>query len=179
MNEELKKLAKAWRSGNPLASGPDRQFTERLAAEAVINHLGWQLKFLDSPPQRRLSPDVLATLKCGRRIGPEVTELCDSNYIEFKQAAKRDKRQAPFPRLWDQASLQTALCASLMNKVQKRENLLLSPDGTWCDPLDEYLIVVHTDEPLITREPQTADSALRDLAGCGKRVQQPALHYNI
>ena len=51
---------------------------------------------------------------------------------------------------------------------QKRRTAVLCKDGNrraWGDPLDEYLVVVHTDEPLISS--QLADAALRPMTMTG------------
>lgn len=126
---------------------------------------GWRLESLQSPPKRHLNPDVVAVLADGRRVGVEVTELRDERSAERAQAVKDGRETAHLYRTWDAASIQVKLCGHLRKKDRKRPTALLCKDGksrAWGDPLDEYLIVVHTDEPLIgVRE---ADAALMQMA---------------
>jgi hypothetical protein len=172
--EEMKKLAKDWRLGAPLARAPDLRrdirdglaLIEVRAAEAVINHLGWQLENpLELPPKPDLSPDVLAMTKNGRRVGVEVTELCDQDHIEHMEAVKKGKvAVARPPRSWSQVSIQDEIRTLLVKKDQKRHKALSGADFTWCEPLHEYFVVVHTDERLIHSQPHIADAALSELA---------------
>jgi hypothetical protein len=161
----MKKLAESWRWGAPLARAPGRDgltFIELQAAKAVINHLGWQLENpLKSPPKPNLSPDVLAMIKDGCRVGIEVTEFCDEKYIKHMQAVKdRKETVARHPRSWSPANIQDKIRASLAEKDLKRHNALVRASDLWCEPLDKYFVVVHTDEALISSQPHVADAAL-------------------
>lgn len=162
--EEMKKLARDWRWGAPLARAPDLRVTEGLAAEAVINHLGWQLKSLEFPPRPELSPDVLAVIRNGRRVGVEVTELCDQDFIKRQQKRKKGEKASSSPFDWSPSSIKDSLRACLVEKDCKRHKAILDGDNLWCEPLDEYFVAVHTDEPLITSQSHIADAALVDIA---------------
>lgn len=160
----------------PLAGGPVKPRTEREAAGAaierqaawaVIKHLGWERKTLDSPPERRRSPAVVAVLNDGRRVGIEVTEFCDKDYIERMEAAKKGKRSRPLPVIWKPEIIQANVRAALQEKDNKRHLFLSKPDSerhAWGHALDEYLVVVHTDESSFSTEPELAGIALRTTA---------------
>lgn len=166
MCDLLTEIAERWRWGASLAGAPDKSWTERRAAKEVIDHLageGWQLKTLERPPEPRLSPDAVAVLDDGRRIGIEATELRDERSAERARAVKEGREAAHFHRAWDPVSLQEGLHAALLLKDQKRRNAILRGHA-WGDPLDEYLVVVHTDELLISSRPDIADAALTEIA---------------
>jgi hypothetical protein len=138
--------------------------TELWAADAVIGYLakeGWGLRSMRLPPQRHLTPDVVAVLQDGRRVGVEVTELRDPRSAKRAQAVKEGKEGEHFYRIWDNAGIQEAVYDALLCKDQKRP--------TWGASFDEYLVVVHTDEPLISSQPDTADAALRQMASAALR----------
>ena len=147
------------------ARAPDLRVTEALAAEAVIKHLGWQLENpLELPPKPNFSPDVLAVIKNGSRVGVEVTELCDQDLIKRQQKRKKGEKASSSPFDWRPSSIQDRLRTCLVGKNCKRHQALLNVDNLWCEPLEEYFVVVHTDEPLITSQPHIADAALAELA---------------
>jgi hypothetical protein len=130
----------------------------------VINHLGWQVKSLEFPPRPELSPDVLALIEDGSRVGVEVTELCDQDFIKRQQKRKKGEKASSSPFDWTASSIQEKLRACLVEKGCKRYRTLLNGDDLWCEPLAEYFVVVHTDEPLICSQPDLADVALAELA---------------
>jgi hypothetical protein len=161
--EGMKTLARDWRWGAPLARAPDRRVTEALAAEAVIKHLGWRLECFELAPKPDRSPDVLAVIENGSRIGIEVIELGDQGHIEHMEAVKKGREAVARPPRAP-ASIQDEIRARLVEKGQKRHKALLGGDRSWCEPLDEYFVVLHTDERLIHSQPDIADAALAGLA---------------
>jgi hypothetical protein len=160
--DPMKKPGERLRPFNPLAGvfEFDRGFHECRAAEAVIGHLshkeGWRVNLWQPRPSPQANPDFVVVLEDGRRVGIEVTEFIDPKYAEQMRVAKDRGHPIPLPREWDAPGIEGKVRADLEKKDQKRP--------TWGDRLDEYLVVVHTDESLIGSQPDVADAAFAQMA---------------
>lgn len=124
----------------------DKPRVERHAAEVVVNYLShheenWDGTLSNNPKD---PPDVTLTKLDGQRIGLEVTELVDEEMAAFHRKRKKDGESPAYDcAFWDRLTLSGKLLELINNKKAK-----IAP----CTGYTQLLIVIVTDEPIITAE---------------------------
>ncbi|MBX6333480.1 MAG: hypothetical protein IRY91_16650 [Gemmatimonadaceae bacterium] len=136
----LRKMEEAVRNERPHAAffdWPDREVAElgvaKAFSEAAVHEPGLPFQRLESCGQGNDPPDCEATDRSGRRVAIEVTELVDGNSIV------RAKRKAP--PLWGVWSRQVFV-AGVQERLDEKDAKELKGG-----PYDEYMVLIHTDEP--------------------------------
>ena len=121
MDDRLKGIAERLRPFNVRAgaSESDKEFHEREAAQAIIDHLGWRVKSWEPRPVLNANPDFVVVREDNRRIGIEVRELIDPDSAKQMRFAKQCAKPIPLPHEWDTANLEEKIRADLLKKDQK------------------------------------------------------------
>jgi hypothetical protein len=143
--EVARKLEEAARSQRPYAGffdWPDAETAEwgvaKALSEAAVSEPGFPLTGLVSRGQGNDPPDCEALDASGRRVAVEVTELVDGAAI-----ASARKHGGNNWASWDS----TKFLQALESRIRSKDAKTLKGG-----PYSEYIVVIHTDEPMLSIE---------------------------